>query len=406
MHLHDFSNFAVIGSTVNGLTMSNVVIDGTNGDNETINEDAVRVDNLTGSASVSNSAIQGGRRDNFRVIDTGGTLNRIVFDTVTFGQTDTTVGDDSLFIQAREDAVINATVQNSNLTYARGDQFQFDQTDICDGKHPSGDLILTNNQIVNTAPVNSLGGGGVTISGGGCATSNVSLTYGITGNTFKGAMGDALLLALQTGQGSFNGTISGNSFGAQATDKSGSNAASNIEVRTVGRGSQTVNIANNNIFQYHDFGILLQTGNINSGGSTGTVGSLQATVTGNTISTPNSAHSGASNGFQLNSGTNAGDTFSNCLDLKNNTATGSGNGTIDIQLRQRQLTTVSLPGYAGANNDNTAVRNFITTTNLNTGLVTVSNTVSTGGGGYVGGAQCTPAAVAALRDVPGADGAA
>src|ERR1051326_739998 len=53
MHLHDFSNFAVIGSTVNGLTMSNVVIDGTNGDNENVDEGSVRFDRSEENTSTS-----------------------------------------------------------------------------------------------------------------------------------------------------------------------------------------------------------------------------------------------------------------------------------------------------------------------------------------------------------------
>jgi hypothetical protein len=89
--------------------------------------------------------------------------------------------------------------------------------------------------------------------------------------------------------------------------------------------------------------------------------------------------------------------------MKTNTATGSGNGSIDIQLRQRILTTVKLPGYGGANNDNAAVEAFEGTGaghNGNTGVILASNTTASvapngPGGGFVGGTQCTVAATSA-----------
>ncbi|HKZ83161.1 MAG TPA: hypothetical protein VJ793_05840 [Anaerolineae bacterium] len=70
-------------------------------------------------------------------------------------------------------------------------------------------------------------------------------------------------------------------------------------------------------------------------------------------------------------------------------ATVEANGGVDLRMRQRQITTVRLPGYGGANNDNTAVQNFLTGPNGNAvTTILASNTVATGGGGYIGGAAC------------------
>ena len=57
-----------------------------------------------------------------------------------------------------------------------------------------------------------------------------------------------------------------------------------------------------------------------------------------------------------------------------------------MRVRQRQATTVKLPGYGGANNDNIAVQTYLSGRNGG-GTSLASNTVPTGGG-FVGGAGC------------------
>ena len=61
------------------------------------------------------------------------------------------------------------------------------------------------------------------------------------------------------------------------------------------------------------------------------------------------------------------------------TGTGTDGGT-DFRLRQRQSTTVFLPGYAGANNDDAAVVAFAQGNNGGTPTGSAANTVPTGGG--------------------------
>jgi hypothetical protein len=135
--------------------------------------------------------------------------------------------------------------------------------------------------------------------------------------------------------------------------------------------------------QYGNFGILVQAGDNTAGGQ----GAVNATVTGNVVAEPFGTF--PANGLHLNAGTVTGDSHAVCLDAQSNTMTGSGaNGGADFRLRQRMLTTVRLPGYAGANNDNAAVVTFLKANNGVTPTALVSNTVSTGGGGYVGGAGC------------------
>ncbi|HEY0035286.1 MAG TPA: hypothetical protein VGB66_01300, partial [Longimicrobium sp.] len=140
-------------------------------------------------------------------------------------------------------------------------------------------------------------------------------------------------------------------------------------------------VTNNQVRQYGNYGILAQAGDNTAGGS----GFLNATVTGNVVAERFGAFAG--NGFHLNAGTATGDAHQVCLALSGNSLTGSG-AVADVRLRQRMLTTVRLPGYAAANNDNLAAQAFVQATNGLNPTVQASNTVSTGGGGYVGGAAC------------------
>ncbi|MDX6694929.1 MAG: hypothetical protein QOF02_2532 [Blastocatellia bacterium] len=389
MQLNDFQNFAILGTTVRGFTLTNSIINGTNGTNENVDEGSVAFTNLIGSATITNVNVSGSIEDNFRVINNldrnvaGNALNRITFTQFTCGANSTTLGDNGLFIQAQLNSEVDVTIQNSTFTSARGDIFQFDLTNTA-----KGDLVLQNSAISNNHPAIVVGGGGVTLSGGGSTNSNVNFTYDINTNSFRDARGDLLLIALQTGGGLFSGKIRNNTFGVAAVDKSGGIEATSVELRTVGSGDQVVQIDNNQIRQYGNFGILLQVGGQVANGD-GTTGTLNATVTNNTINTP-STFAFIKNGFQLNSGTNAGDAFQVCLNLSGNTLAGSGqNGGTDFQLRNRFSTTDRLPGYAGANNNNAAVVAFIQGQNAGGPTGTASNNVAGGSGGFVGGAACT-----------------
>jgi len=167
---------------------------------------------------------------------------------------------------------------------------------------------------------------------------------------------------------------------------SGSLNASGIDVEAHGTGTHTTLISNNQVRQFHNDGILVVVGEGNV--------TMNATVTGNTVSNPD-ASIASLHGLHFNIGTLPTDAGLVCLDVRSNTLTNAANepnGGVDLRMRQRQLTTVRLPGYAGANNDNTAVQTFLTTPNANS-LTTIlaSNNVAGGGGGFVntpGGAAC------------------
>lgn len=380
VHLQDFENFAVRGSQVDGFTLANSSVSGTSGTSALLAEGSLSFSSLTGSAAITSSTISGGRRHNLRVANTSGVLNRISLVGSTFGTNGTADGGEGVRLEAGGAAVLNATVQNSQFTAARGNLFLLDLAGTA-----SSDLVFTGNTLSNGHPAIAAGAGGLAIGSGG-AGSNVSLTYDISGNSFRGALGAALSLTKGPGTGSFAGRIANNVIGVAGVANSGSAQGSGISLISVGGGSHTVAVTGNQVRQYNNSGILLQVGDAASGGT----GALNATVSSNVVTQPGTVVA-VKNGIHLNAGTSAGDAHPVCLDLSGNTLTGSGSGGAsgtDVRLRQRFLTTVRLPGYAGANDDNAAVVAFVQASNAGSPTGLAQNTVATGGGGFVGGAAC------------------
>ncbi len=148
MQINDHPNFAIRGISVSGFTLSNSIISGTNGTNANalVDEASVAFSNLVGSASITNSQISGGLEDNFRVANSAGILNRIIFDVVTIGANSTLEGGDGILIDASGTAVVNATIEDSFFTSTRADHFQFNLNNTA-----TGDLDFLRNAIIERA---------------------------------------------------------------------------------------------------------------------------------------------------------------------------------------------------------------------------------------------------------------
>jgi hypothetical protein len=403
MQLNDFDNYAIFGSSVVNFTLTSSTINGVNGTNPNNKDAAFAFQNLTGSASVTKTTIQGGIFDNVRVVNNTGTLDRITFDEFTEGPMDSGIsnGNDGMHFQAQGSAVMKVTIEDSSLLSARGDLLQFDLQSTA-----VGDLVFRRNTVDNQHPNVVTGGGGLTLSGGGTSNATPTMTYDIgsgagNGNTFAGARGSMLLIIFQTGSGSATGRIENNTFGNAS--KNCSSEATCIEVRTEGRAGQTTFINNNNLQKYGGQGMYFEFDGINTGGSTGTIGQLNATVTNNTIQTPLAAGTTTSAGIHINFGATSSptaDTYIGCADIQNNNAQNAGDESSpsagsDYVLRQRANTTIRLPGYTGGNSDNAAVTTYIRNRNANGASSSVfnSDTVGSGGNGFTNttpaGSQCT-----------------
>jgi uncharacterized repeat protein (TIGR01451 family) len=399
MQLNDFSNYAVRGTNVSGFTLNNSHVSGTNGDNAGAGEGSVIFDGLTGTSFFSGDSITGSVGDNFRVKNSSGT-STVKVDGSTFSN----ASNDNLNTDSSGTATINISATNNTFAGAGGDHFQANTTNSA-----TTNVVFTGNFWSNGFP-GSLGGG-LTISGGNTGSSE-HVSFDISNNGSAASpltgtvQGGAINVNEGTGGGVWQGQVSNNVIGDPAVAGSGASQSSDIRVENHSSGTLTAIVSNNTVRQWSNEGINFQAGDV--GGN----GALNATVTGNVITSPNPA-SAADHGIQLNVGVVTGNSNQVCFDLKNNNSTGdTANGGVDYRLRERFLTTVKLPGYTGANNSNSAVASYVLArpnTASGSGTVSVANNVSAGGGGYVntpGGAQCaqpTVPVIAALRDVPGAD---
>ena len=381
MYIHDQSNYGIRGTSVNGFALDNSVVNGVNGTNVAtpFNDGSISFDNLSGTSAITNSAVAGGYQRNIRVDNTTGTLNLTV-NNDSIHNTGNVAGDDGLFVEVGG-GTATLTVTNNTFAAHGGDHFNLSLLG-----SPTVDLTFSGNSWSGGHPIGL--GQGLFILG---ATFNGAFTYDILNNGTVGSplvgnnSGGAIHVNKGSGTGTFSGTISNNVIGDPAVNSSGSANASGIDVEAHGAGgSHTTLITNNLVRQFHNDGILIQAGEGNA--------AFNVTMTGNTVSDPD-ASLASFHGVHFNIGTISvpADALQACLDVRNNTLTNGANepnGGVDLRMRQRQATTVRLPGYGAANNDNAAVQAFLMGTNGNAvTTILASNSVPTGGG-YVGGAAC------------------
>ncbi|WP_179295984.1 S-layer family protein [Mesorhizobium sp. WSM4312] len=289
MQLNDFGNFAIRGNNVTGFTLDHGVISGDSGTSNSLSdglasfanvgEDAIRLTNLLGSGSITNSNISGGYTNTIMVENNTGTLNRLTIDSSTIGgRSDNGTGmNDGINFQADAGSTaMNLTVSNSALTTARANLVA-----ATGGVGTNMDVQLVGNTVTNNHPVTVSGGTAFDIASLG------NVTFNIANNTFdmhaaNGGTGiKSHVIEVNKGSGSgnsiFDGTISGNTIGVAGTAHSGSGIGSNdIDINSQDNGTFTVAILNNILTHYDTAGI--QISQI-SGSST-----INATVQGNTTS--------------------------------------------------------------------------------------------------------------------------
>jgi hypothetical protein len=295
--------------------------------------------NVTGTIAITDTTVDANQTvdtgfDNAVTITNGsGTLN-LTLTGDSIAESSPTVGNDALNITTTGAATVNPTVSGTSITAARGDLFQLNI-----GGTSSSTLSFMNNTLSNSNTNIVSAGGGVELSAGGGA--GATLTFDIQHNTFRDALGNGVGIGSATGNNTVKGTFSNNTIGVPGVANSGSAQGSDLSVAGVDGGQMGITVEHNNFYQYNNFGITFQT--------TKTF-SLDAKVDNNTVASPGNNSAGFfGSGVQLNAGTTTGDTNAVCFDAFANSVAGSGfGGGFDIKLRQRQSTTVRLPGYPGA----------------------------------------------------------
>jgi hypothetical protein len=352
----------ISGTTVSGLSLNNVVLQN-NGDD--VSEANVLMSGLTGTASITASTVSTASGDNVRIQNTSGALS--------FSLTNSTLSNDATEPDALNGLAINANGTSSITASIAGNQFQ---------GHRRAHMTITSSASGTMA---------VTVTGNTLTCANATATdcnatflsgssgtyaYTIQSNVMTG-MKSSIALTKSTGTGSMVGTFSGNALGESGVGGSGGNG---LTVVSGADGvSHVASISGNVIINYNVVGIEL---------SAGLAGMLDATVSNNLLLEPGAAL----HGVRATSGTTPTSTAIMCLALSGNLMNGSGSIS-DFRLIQDGLATMRFPAYEGANNDNDAVVAFIrslqqlNTETTPTGLA--SNTVASGGGGFLGGPDCS-----------------
>jgi hypothetical protein len=388
MWIHDNTNYGVRGTGVVGFLMDTSVVDGVNGGNVSspFDESSMRFDNLTGSASLKATAIYGGARDNLRVANTAGSLDRLTVANSAIGLSGLTGFDGVFLFSSSAAGAFKATIQNTTFAGARDDMLEFQHNGT-----GAGDLVLSGNTFHNTHTSISFGNGGViAVSSGTAGTTTMS----VTNNSFRGAHGSAFLVEKTAGVSTQTGTFSNNTIGAGGFGNSGSVNGSGLSIQTLGQGTVTWGVTNNAIRGYNESGIELV-----AGGPNAASGNINATITGNTIAEPGNAALAITfpkHGVLLDIGLTGGDTYSACAVISGNSLSTSGAdgnppffGTeYDIRLRQRQSTTIRLPGYGSTTTNTGAVQTFVAGNNSGASVLAGHN--SPPGGGFTGSGSTCP----------------
>ncbi|MFC7493159.1 MULTISPECIES: Ig-like domain-containing protein [unclassified Nocardioides] len=374
MWLHDHANYAIRGTGVVGFTMVDSVINGVNGDNAAgpYFDSAISFTGLTGSAAIRRAYVGGGFSDNVRIGNSSGSLDRLVVDEVTFGVAGSAPANDALLVSTTGSAVLNVTVEDSTFLSAGGDLLQLDHNGT-----GAGDVVVARNAFSNAHPAISDGGGGVSLSQGGASGTT---TLSVTGNSFRDAVGNAVAVVKGAGPTVQVGTFANNTVGLSGGYRSGSAVGDGLKIQSLGQGTSTWAVRNNQIRQYGATGI-----EVVAGGGTAAAGAVNATIADNTIA-EHDAGNPAAYGIHVNLGTTTGDAYAGCAAITGNTVSAGGAAT-DVRLRQRYATTLTLPGYAGASSDATAAASFVNAGNLGGNVVQVDISGAPGGG-VVGGAPC------------------
>jgi hypothetical protein len=374
MRIASSGDDGIAGSGVGGLTLTSTLIEN-NGN--AVGDRGIDIVNLTGTGAMTTSTVRGSSEHNVIINNTSGTLTSFNVTNSQFSTPSFVTGDDGILLLTDGGGNITASITQSAFTDNKGDHFQAATTASATG---AVNVTFSNNTLLTTAANDpNVIGGGITISPSGSA----DLTFTISNNNIQQAFDDAINLNLgtaSTAAGSMVGTISNNTIGTAAAVDSGSASSNTITVTSNGFGTTTVAVTNNTLRQYgNGHGILID----NKEGSA----TVNATVTGNNIDNPGTF---AINGIHVSAGATAGppaDAGVTCAAITGNTVINGGLGTADIRLRQRFSTTIRLPGYAGANNDATAVNSFVSGNNGGAEVTSINN-VGGGGGGFVGGASC------------------
>ena len=293
------SGNGVFGDNLTNFTLANSSVTNNNADAIGSTEAGLRFNNLLGTSTITNSTVSGTRSDNVRLAPTSGTLTNLTISGTTVGPNPSPTGLNGFHLISTGTANVTITVNGSSLF--TGNQLSGFLTEVNSGT--SATLHITS----STFQDNNI---------------NLNLQSLGTGTQLVGASSNTLLRAASNavnifGDGQINGTLNGNTIGNGTAD-SGSRDANGIAVSHRSNLGWRLAITNNTIRNTDIEGIIARSGDV-----AGNTGSLDLTITGNTIAAPddNSGFPLGPYGLQVRSRR----TTTLCANIANNASQGNAN---------------------------------------------------------------------------------
>ena len=339
MDIEGCQNFGIRGFTVGGFTLDNSTVGVTakNGTSATADQDAdtllggegsIRFNNLTGTATISNSTLDNGFARTVALHNNaaGSTLNLTVTNsTLRESLNNSNGGDpsgnttDALFLQSSSSATMNLTVtNNSHFTAYR----QFAVDTIALGTSTMA-INIDHCDFSNSNTGNVTASGSLQLGGNGLSGGDIFVTFNIHDNTFRhGTAGSGsaptnggahLVAGLTSGNGTFYGKFVNNVVGVSGVAHSGAgNAADGLRLFQSGSNGTTHGgtrylVQGNTIQDYGEVGIQVNSRQDSLSSSSGAPGSIDATVLNNIIREPGTAALGAFAAIWVNAGALAAD---------------------------------------------------------------------------------------------------
>ena len=373
MRLNGSGNFGLNGSSVTNLSLETCLIDGTHGN--AAGEGAVYVTNWLGSGTINASHITGGAANNIQVENNTGVLNRLTISnsTITNPSLGATANHGLRFAtnvatNTGAGVVMNLTVSGSTFRNNRSNHLDTGATGLS-----TMDIVLNSNTFVTN-------GGYTTLAGAINITNDhqSDVTFDVNSNSFTGAQLSAVNFFtsnLTTNAASMIGKFRSNTIGTAGVTNSGSVAGNGFQVSATGAGAVTMNITGNAIRNWGgNFGMDIAAGD---GSPT-----MNFTATGNTLNLNVPNVSNNLHGVHFNMGTTVAGAVTACVDvggagaLVNTVTNAAPAGGSEIRVRQRNSSTVRLPGFSTGT---AATYLFGRNTASNAGVVTTAGTFSGGG---------------------------
>ena len=339
------NSYALLGSSITNMTATSSVFDG--GGGSVPNIDGVRITNLFGTNTFTNSTFQNGKDINLLIENdtNGGTLNTLSILGSSFSNS---AGGDHLQIEADGTAnlklVVNASAAGNTSFSGTGD----DGIQLEAGGNATFQAVITGATFTNTF--------GSTINLGAVANGHmIARVYNLSGLT---STSTNVINMISFDTSHIEATIENNTISGTA--------GNGIRVIQEGNGTVTANLAGNTITGITQGNGILVQGRAGTGGN----GLINATINNNYIRTTTAL--AAENGIEVTSGSSlGGDTNTICLNMLNNDSAGNAfSGYYGYFLRHRTGSTFRLQDFAGPATS-AAITTWVNTTKNNTGSVFV-----------------------------------